>query len=410
MHDVAEPPVGGQIVGQLVLQEQWQPVCATLETHAKWQAEKPPTKAASLGVEKLRLYQDPRFREAVQALIAADQAVAQEIDTISQVEKLILYQCWILEFVNNFVSFPRLYDPEARALFETGTLVMDGRQFTLCVKVDNRAAHVRVAQNSKLFILYLELTQTATSERRAVATAVTSGGIGNLYVGKHGIFFAHDGQLWDASVTQIIENPISLAEALTLPFRRIGRLIQSQVERFAGSGQKLLEERVSRRATSVATTVQATAEKAQLPARSQAAATGRGGRDLLLTGSIAIAALGSAFAFITKQLQDVNPMTIVKMLCLVLLLVLIPTIINAWVRLRQRDLGTLLEACGWAINGRIRLTRAMQGVFTRRPGLPPNATKYNFDCLRDYARFRTKPFGGLRQQITEIGKDAWEAL
>jgi len=407
--NVLAPVLGKDIA--VLSEEQWRSVCAALEAHAAWQATRPDTKVASLGIEKLRQYQQSRFKEAAQKLIEVDKAAADEINIISQVEKLILYQQWLLEFVNNFVSFPRLYDPTVRALFEAGTLVMDGRQFTLCVNVANRAEHAKVAKNSRLCVLYVELTQSATGKRREIAAAVTNHGLGNLYTGKHGIFVDRDDRLWDARVMQIVENPISLSQALLLPFRRLGQLIQSQVDRFAGSGQKILETKVSQRAAGVATAVQTAAQKPPGAAPVAGAPSSHGARDLLMGGGVAVAALGSAFAFIVKQIQDVNLLSAVpKVLCLLLLVVLVPTIINAWVKLRLRDLGSLLEACGWAINGRMRLTRVMQGVFTRRPRLPERSVKDRSDRLRKYTGYAASPFLRIGGRILTLGKDAWEGL
>ena len=89
---------------------------------------------------------------------------------------------------------------------------------------------------------------------------------------------------------------------------------------------------------------------------------------------------------------------------------LLPILINAWVKLRLRDMGTLLEACGWAINGRVRLTRVMQDVFTRRPELPPHATKDKLDRLRKYRSYAKRPFVTIAERVAGMGKDAWDAL
>jgi len=385
--------------------EQWRMVCATLASYDKWQKNKPATKTPSLGRDKLRTYLQPRFREAAKALIESDKAVAREISAIDQIEKLILYQRWILEFANNLVSFPKLYDPTVRALFETGTLVMDGRQFTLCVDVAARAEHVKLARNSKLCVIYLEITQSATAEKREVAAAVTSGGKGNLYVGKHGIFADRKGRLWDAQVTEIIENPISLSEAIVHPFRRLGALMQSQIERFAGSGEQLLEKKASAQVSALASGVQTAAQQPVATAQPPAAPR-IGGMALLMGGGVALAAVGSAFAFICSKLDGVRITTIAYVIAAIVLAVLVPTTLNVWVKLRKRDLGTLLEACGWAINGRMRLTRVMQGVFTRRPRLPSNASKQRLDGIRKYAKYARRPF----VHIAEKGRDAWDAL
>jgi len=402
-------PILGRDVGSLT-DEEWRTVCARLSAHERWLSEKPETKVASLGLEKLREYLGVRYRDALQKLIDTDKAVAERIRSISQVEKLILYQQWLLELVNNMVSFSRLYNPEVRALFETGTLVMDGRHFALCVKVGNRAEHARVAVNSRLFVMYLELSHGPGNETREVAAAVTSGGKGNLYVGKHGVFLDRDNKLWDARVTQIIENPISFGEALTMPFVRIAELIRGQVERFAGSSQKMIEQKVTQQAATVTATVQTAAQQPGAAPKPAAASSSRTARDLLLGGGVAVAALGSSLAYITKSLSEVEPLTIVKVLSVVVLLILLPTIINAWIKLRRRDIGGLLEASGWAINARMRLTRIMRGVFTRRPGFPKGAKKERMDRLRRFAGVATRPAVLLGKSAAEMGHDLYESL
>lgn len=45
----------------------------------------------------------------------------------------------------------------------------------------------------------------------------------------------------------------------------------------------------------------------------------------------------------------------------------VPVAILAWIRLRQRDLSSILEGSGWAINARMRLTRIQANNFTIRP-------------------------------------------
>ena len=406
---VLSPVLGNEV--QVLTREGWERVCATLDAHVTWKAERPATSVESLGPDRLRGYLAPRFRDEVLAFIEADRQVAEELDAGAQVEKLILYQRWILEFANNFVSFAYLYAPEERALFELGTLIMDGRQFALSTRVENRATHAQTVQNSRLFILYLELTQHADGEKVELATAVTSGGKGNLWVGKHGLFIDRDGRQRDARVVQIIENPISLREALLMPFRRIGQLVQSQVEKFSGSGQKALEDQVGRQAATAGAGIQS-AVQTQPPTPGQAAAPPtHTARDFLVVGSVAVAALGTAFAYITKTLAAVkNPWTIATVFGVIVLLVLVPTVIIAWIKLRGRDVGALLEASGWAINGRIRLTRVMNGVFTRRPGLPKGAKKQRLDVLEKYARYATRPMVTVGKQATKVGKDLVEGM
>ena len=91
---------------------------------------------------------------------------------------------------------------------------------------------------------------------------------------------------------------------------------------------------------------------------------------MLAGGSIAVAALGSSFAFVTKTLAGVGKGHILTVIVVALLVVAIPTLIIAWVKLRRRDLSAILEGSGWAINARMRLSRAQSRTFTQRPAYP----------------------------------------
>lgn len=46
-----------------------------------------------------------------------------------------------------------------------------------------------------------------------------------------------------------------------------------------------------------------------------------------------------------------------------------------WLKLRGRDMSVLLEARGWALNGRMKLIRQLGLLFTVRPDLPKGSVK-----------------------------------
>jgi uncharacterized membrane protein len=93
-------------------------------------------------------------------------------------------------------------------------------------------------------------------------------------------------------------------------------------------------------------------------------------------GSIALAALGSGFAFITKTLSEVRWYTIVFTIAGAFLAVLVPTFISAFIKLKKRDMTTILEASGWAINVRMNLTFQLGRFFTRKPRPPAKVRRY----------------------------------
>ena len=89
---------------------------------------------------------------------------------------------------------------------------------------------------------------------------------------------------------------------------------------------------------------------------------------------MALAALGSAAAYITKTLSSIAPLTIVLSILGAILLAMLPMSVVAFLKLRRRDLSAILEGSGWAINARMRLTRKQGRFFTKRPGYPQGST------------------------------------
>lgn len=367
------PLLGGPI--DRFTQAQWKDVLERFRAYESWTKAKPGPAVAGLGLEQLRTYCEPAYAEAVNTLIAGSRETTIQLDNVRLVEKLVLYQSSLIDLANNFVSFPQLYDLVGRAMFETGCLVMDGRRFDLAVKVENRAEHTKVTQTSDMFVLYVQLERVDLPSPREVAVPVTAGGRGNLVVGKRGIFFDIDGREWDARVVQMIENPISFTEAIIAPFKRIGRLIGGKIEQMTGAAEKELDQTTQQALTQVETTITTEGAAPAAPPAAPQAAQNRGllAGGVLAGGGLAVAALGSAVAFITKTLAGLNWWTIVAGLGGAVLALLLPSMVLAFIKLRRRDLSTVLEGSGWAINARMRLTRRQSHDFTKRPPYPRGA-------------------------------------
>ena len=349
---------------------QWESVKARFDAYRQWTQAKPDVAVACLGVAKLRTYCDGAFPEAVRQLIRRSEETALQIKNVRLVEKLALYQAHLMELANNFVSFPHLYNIHERAMFEAGSLIMDGRHFNLAVAVDQRAEHVRVAGTSNMFVLYVQLERREVPDPIEVAVPVTGGGQGNLVVGKRGIFVDVQGHQWDARVLQIIENPISLREAMLAPFRRISKLVTGKIEQLSGTAANQLEATTNQAMTQIGTGATSSAEPTGgQPAQGRALMAG----GLVAGGGVALAALGSAAAFMTKTLSAIDPWLWVVGLGGAVVAVLLPSTILGAMKLRRRDLGAVLEGSGWAINARMRLSRGQGRQFTVRPAYPRGA-------------------------------------
>ncbi|MAE62944.1 MAG: hypothetical protein CMJ18_01625 [Phycisphaeraceae bacterium] len=364
-HRVLEPLLSP--APEAMSESQWREVRGRFTAYVQWMTTRPPGAYDRLGVDRLAECSRPEVAAPLRELIARSRETALQLDAIELTEKLILYQAHLLELVNNFVSFPRLYDADSRALFEMGALVMDGRRFDMAIQVDQRAEHAKITTESDMFVIYAKVFDLDRKAPYEIASPVTSGGKGNVAIGKRGLFMDVDGMVWDAQVVQIIENPISIREAVVAPFKRIGRLISGKIEQVTGAAEKKLDL-----ATQSAMT-DGTAPAAAAPAKTFDARQGLLAGGVLAGGGLAIAAVGSALAYIGKVVDERGPEVLFGGVAAAVLAVLVPSIILAIIKLRRRDLSSVLEGSGWAINARMRLTYRQGRHFTRRPPYPPGA-------------------------------------
>jgi hypothetical protein len=350
--------------------EQWGRLKESFSPHENWVNSKPACRVESLGAQRLRKYlNDPQLVRGARALMDQSKTTAFVLDNVRLLEKLILYQAYLLSFANNFVSFPDLYNPKRRALFEMGTLIMDGRHFNLSIRVHDRSQHAKIARASNMLVLYVGVGSKEKGKLYEVAVPVTSGSRGILYAGKRGVFHEVDGRELDAFVVDIVENPISLWEAIMSPFQRLGRAVTGKIEKIAGAA----EEKLDTVGSEAVVGVQAALGRKQPASQVPSAPSGQMVGGLLAGGGIALAALGSSAAFVVKTLASLTWQSTLAGILIAVAAVAVPASLVAHLKLRRRDLSAILEASGWAINARMRLTRRQAHYFTCVPGYPSGA-------------------------------------
>lgn len=375
----------------------WQQVKAIFEPYCAWQAERPSDGVSELSETTLKEYLDGPAQKRLLELLVEDLAVKDEVKQVTELEKLILYQRWLLELANNFVNFSALYDPSRRALFELGDLVIDGRELAFTMKVRNRAEHKKIAQTSKMFLVYAEITMSQDQGQSfEIAAALTSGSQVAIEVGKRGIFYDLGGKEWDARVVDLIENPISIGEAIKSPFVKAKKLISDKVEAFASAQVGSLEK-----ATTEVTTKMEKGESLQQPAEAPSTgappSSGLGMRDLLLGGGIAFAAISTSLAFLISALSEISLLRAGITVMSLVLVVALFSALSGWNKLRKRDMSALLEACGWAVNFRMYMTRRLGYLFSHTPHLPEGAHKKRRDLVTLFLRQTGHgPFRGTR--------------
>lgn len=379
--EVAAPATGD---AEKLSDAAWKELSAKADAVLAWQATFEASPVRGL-LDELPSVADADL-EALEAACKADLALKEELDAITELERLILYQRWLLTFANNFISMPDLYTSRKDALFEKGTLILAGRKYMLSVLAHPRAAHATLASQGTTCILYVKVMPKDGGEGYEVAVPVTRGRSTELEVGKRGIFHGVDGKEHDAIVTQVIRHPVSLWEAMTMPFQRVGAFISSKVEGFASSGDKAFQELLAKGYASTAAvattalTAPPPAPAAEAPAQAQAQAGGVAG--LVAAGGIAFAAVGSALAFIVSQAKALTLVDVISAAIIITTVVMLPAGLFGWLKLRRRNLALLLEGSGWALNDRLMLTGELAALVTRKPQLPKGARIDRTDVLR----------------------------
>jgi len=169
--------------------QDWAALCAKFAAFDAWQAEKPAGSAEQLGIARLRTILGGGHQAALDGLMAQDKAVEVEVRATRLVEKLLRYNRDLFRLVNNFVSFRNFYTGKDKAIFQVGTLYLDGRSCELCVKVEDVAKHAGLAGMGGFCLAYCDCVRSGGAEKMTIAAAFTAGDSDYLMVGRNGIFY-----------------------------------------------------------------------------------------------------------------------------------------------------------------------------------------------------------------------------
>jgi hypothetical protein len=362
----------------------WSELSSKAEAILGWQAKRDASPLHAMA-DTLGAVSDEEL-DALESASREDLSLKPTLDVIAELERLVLYQRWLLVFANNFISMPGLYLPRQRALMEKGTLILGGRKYTLSVLVTDRAAHSALTGQGTTCILYVKVLPKDGADGYEVAVPVTAGRSTELVVGKRGVFYDVDGKESDAIVTQVVRQPVSLWESMTMPFMRIGAFITSKVEGLAASGEKDFDASLESGYKQTTTAPPPTAPAAPGAAPAAAAPAGGGIAGVLAAGGIAFAALGSSLAFILTQVKSLTLVDVITAATILAIVVMAPAGLLGWLKLRRRNLALLLEGSGWALNDRLMLTRGVATLITRKPKLPKHAKVDRVDLVRGALR------------------------
>jgi hypothetical protein len=365
--------------------EEWTSLVARFAAYEGWLATKAGHAVEKLGLPRVRAILAGPARARLEALLAEDEAFGPSADAIGDVVRLVHYHRDLATLLRNFVSFADLYDPVRSAVFQAGTLYLDARSCDLCVRVDDPGAHAAFGALSRMYLAYCDLRRPGGETMRVVA-AFTQGDADYLRVGRNGVFYDRRGRDWDATITKVVENPISIRQAFWAPYKKLVRLVEEQVARFAAAKQAQSDEKLAAAATKVTDTALA----AKPPPPPAPVDVGKMVGIIAALG-VGVGALGTLFGGFVAGFLELRPWWAKLVAAAAMLLVVSgPSMLIAWLKLRQRTLGPILDGNGWAVNGRVHVTMTLGAALTGVASFPPGARRVLEDPFADTAAKRRR--------------------
>ncbi len=360
---------------------EWALIGAKFAAFESWFDGKKGAVVEKLGLARVREILAANAKESLTALIAKDKALELEANTIASVDKLVRYHRDLFTLLNNFVSFQDFYSPGTKAIFQTGSLFIDGRSSDLCIKVDDIAKHSGMANLSQTYMAYCECRRKGDAEKMSIAAALTDGDAGNLMVGRNGVFYDRKGNDWDATVVKLIEHPISIREAFWSPYRQIAKMIHEQIEKVAGAQQKKVTDTASAGVAGAAATAEAAAPPAAAPPFDVGKFAG-----IFAAIGLAIGAIGTAIAALLTGFLNLSWWQMPLAIAGLLLLISGPSMVIAYFKLRKRNLAPILDANGWAVNTRAIVNIPFGKTLTALARLPEGAQSSLVDPFAEKER------------------------
>ncbi|MBQ1408815.1 MAG: hypothetical protein IIY87_03550 [Bacteroidales bacterium] len=300
-----------------------------------------------------------------------DKETEEEAADIKLVNKFLLLYRDFYKLLKNYVVFADFYtrDKNKLAVFQAGQLFIDQRCCELCIKVTDMSKHAEMAVLSGMFLIYCHCTSKVKKAEMDIVAALTDGDIDDLRVGKNAVFYDRSGQDWDATVTKIVDNPISIRQAFFSPYKKLGKFISDKITKNAADKEAKKMEELTAKADTATDKIAAAPElaKTETPAKPEdkkaqmfdiAKFAG-----IFAAIGLAIGAIGGALAalggFVTAKWYN-----IILLIAAIVIFVSGPSMFLAWLKLRKRNLGPVLNANGWAINAQVRVNTAFGATLT----------------------------------------------
>ncbi len=364
-------------------EEEWQTLQNCLAPHTAWLGTKAGVRVETLGIARVREILRGPAKTTITALIARDRELEAEASGVASVEKLVRFHRDLIVLASNFVNFRDLYDGGSPAIFQAGVLYLDQRSCNLCITVADPAKHAVMASLAGAYLAYVECVRKANSQKMTVVAIFSQGDDENLMVGRNGVFYDRKGLDYDATITKIVVNPISLRQAFWQPYKRFVRWVEEQIAKRAAEADAAASQKLTAAATAAVTkgAAPAVAPAASVPQKVDIGTVAALG--------VAFGAIGGFFAAVATLGKDLWAQGAFAMVGAVLGIMVIisgPSLVMTYIKLRKRNLGPILDANGWAVNAKARINVPFGTRLTAIAELPPGSTRDLVDPFEETRR------------------------
>ena len=343
---------------KVLTEEDWMAVGAQFAAYTSWKGAKAGAEVEGLGLDTIRNFIAQDKKAALLELVAKDAALSEEAANIALVDKFLHLMRDFYRLLRNFVTLYDFYDRDQKvsAIFQSGTLIIDQRACRFCMRVLDMAKHNATAAPCGMYLLYCDCTTKAKPGVMQIVAAMTVGEVGDLFVGKNAIYYDNDGVEWDAVVTKIVDNPVSVGQAFWSPYRRMAKTVEDLISKKAAEKDAKMMEKANAQINSAPDAMAKKEAPADPAAPAPAAPAAKPPFDIAKFAGIfaaigmALGMIGSALVALFTGLAAIKWWQLLMVFVGLMLMVSGPAMILAWLKLRRRNIAPLLNANGWAVN------------------------------------------------------------
>ena len=344
---------------KVLTEADWAEIGAQFAAYTAWKGAKAGAAVEALGLDAIKDFIAKDKKAALLELVAQDSALAEEAANIEMVDKFLHIFRDFYRLLRNFVTLNDFYakDNSVKAIFQSGRLIIDQRECRFCMKVADMAKHNATAAASGMFLIYCDCTSKANPVKLNIVAAMTVGEIGDLVVGKNAVYYDNAGVEYDAVITKVIDNPISVGQAFWSPYRRMAKTIENLINKNAADKDAKMIADANAKINAAPAALPAAPADGSKPAAAPAPpfdiAKFAG---IFAAIGMAVGMIGTALVSLAKGIFALEWWQLILAFVGIMLLISGPAMIMAWMKLRRRNIAPLLNANGWAVNASSKIS------------------------------------------------------